>query len=147
MAVPFQQTFSLLALKSKGLFCPESVPLVLCPSKQLHPVNWKAPPSHLPTAPSPLQQNGAWGLWSNHAPAGPAPTWVTLLLFQGCASYLCTCAGLLFRKAASFVCLENSCSSFPTHRRCHHFQERPPGQPVQRWSKHVFLAIRTVGTP
>lgn len=121
--------------------------MVLCPSKTTAPSKLEGPPPHLPTAPSPLQQNGAWGLWSSHAPCRAC---THLGDASSSRDALPTCAHVqgssLFQKGSlPFVCLENFCSSFPTHRRCHHFQERPLDSQC-RDGLHVFLAIRIVGT-
>lgn len=77
MAVPFQQTFSLLCLKSKGPSAQSQSPWYSVPPKQLHPVNWKAPlPIFLlPHLLSSKMEPGVFG--AAMLPAGPAPTWVT----------------------------------------------------------------------
>lgn len=131
--------------------------MVLCPSKTTAPRKLEGASPHLPTAPPPLQQNGAWGLWSSHGLCTPMhrpPASLQGLHPPGNASSsrdaLPTCAHVqgssLFQKGSlPFVCLENSSSSFPTHLRCHHFQERPLDSQC-RDGLHVFLAIRIVGS-
>ena len=156
MAPPFQQAFSLLYLNLKGPPVQSQSPWYSVPPKQLHPWNWKAP---LPIFPLPLLLSSEMELGVFEAAMGCAPLCtVHLLPCRVCTHLgnpsssrdaLPTCVHVqgssLFQKGSlPFVCMENSCSSFPTHLRCHHLQDCPlPSQ--CRDGLRVFLAIRIGG--
>ena len=156
MAPPFQQAFSLLYLKLKGPPVQSQSPWYSVPPKQLHPGNWKAP---LPIFPLPLLLSSKMELGVFEAAMGCAPLCtVHLLPCRACTHLgnpsssrdaLPTCAHVqgssFFQKGSlPFVCLENSCSSRPTHLRCHHLQERLLASQC-RDGLCVFLAIRIGG--
>ena len=150
----FQQAFSLLYLK--GLPAQSQSPWYSFPLEQLHPGNWKAPLPifPLPLLPSSHTELGVFGAAMGHAPLCtvhllPCRALAHLGNPSSSRDVLPTCAHVqgssLFQKGSlPFVCLEDSCSSFPTHLRCHHLQE-PPLASHCRDTLRMFLAIRIGG--
>ena len=86
MAAPFQQTFSLLCLKSKGPLAQSQSPWYYVPPKQLHPGNWKVPlPIFLlPLLLSSKMEPGVFGAAMGCAP----PCTVHLLPCRACVHLL-----------------------------------------------------------